>query len=415
MFHFQSGFSSSALLGFVGGEKNLAALEATYVNGRRHVPSAFNSPGSYLAATGFSRLAKSRVWDGSHAGVSVDPNALTSTSTSSSGPKFIAAFSGSALPATGPIAKMLADYSRKLPVTVVEGRVTTSSSVTIVELPDAPDSEVHPLTRISAPVTLPFLASGAAAAACGVVGDWTTLAMIVLGVASNGFSSIALQSGDLTFTRPITTPGAPAGDGYLESGSEIIVLKGSEAAVSSVTRGRFTLRYRGESALRAFSICSSLLTLQCIIQLLIIPQGTYLGQLFFLVTMIISWLYNSYVVRQEAAVWEKLVLEDLLKAPTMKRYSLGTRTQAAVFLMQVLKPADVEEQLSLLIPNNTPVWKTWRQTVARGLQDSRPRFEGAEYYDAAESFNDDEKKLLAILLSDAQSAVEASIGVSGKF
>ncbi|KAM5535599.1 hypothetical protein V8D89_010766 [Ganoderma adspersum] len=414
MLHFQSGFSSSALLGFVGGEKNLAALEATYVNGHRRVPSAFNSPGSYLAATGFARLAQSRVWDGPHASVSVDPNALTSTSTSSSGPKFTAAFSGSALPATGPIAKMLADYSRKLPVTVVEGRVTTSSSVTIVELPDAPESEVHPLTRISAPVILPVLASGAAAAASGVVGDWTALAMIILGMASNAFSSIALQSGDLTFTRPVTTPGAPAGDGYLESGSEIVVLKGSEAAVSSVTRGRFTLRYRGESALRAFSICSSLLTLQCIIQLLIIPQGTYLGQLFFLATMIISWLYNSYVVRQEAAVWEKLVLEDLLKAPSMKRYSLGTRTQAAVFLMRVLKPADIEEQLSLLIPNNTPVWKTWRQTVARGLQNSRPQFGGADY-DAAGSFDKDEKTLLAILLSDAQSAVEASVKLSGKF
>ncbi len=414
MFHFQSGFSSAALLGFVGGEKNLAALEATHVNGRRRVPSAFNSPGSYLAATGFTGLAKSRVWDGSHAGVSVDPNALTSTSIASSGPKFTAAFSGSALPATGPIAKALSDYSRKLPITVVEGRVTTSSSVTIVELPEAPESEAHPVARISAPVILPVLASGAAAAACGAIGDWTTLAMIVLGMASNGFASYALQTGDLTFTRPVTTPGAPAGDGYLESGSEIIVLKGSEAAVSSVTRGRFTLRYRSDSALRTFSVCSSLLTLQCIVQLLIIPQGTYLGQLLFLATMIISWLYNSYVARQEAAAWQKLVLEDLLKAPTMKRYSLGTRTQAAVFLMQVLKPANVEEQLSLLIPNNTPVWKIWRQTVARGLQNSKPDFEGVEY-DAAGSFTMDEKKLLATLFGDAQSAVKGSAKLSGKF
>ncbi|PIL23703.1 hypothetical protein GSI_13452 [Ganoderma sinense ZZ0214-1] len=414
MFHFQSGFSSSVLLGFVGGEKTLAALEATYVNGRRRVPSAFNSPGSYLAATGFAELAKSRIWDGPHAGVSVDPTALTSENTSSNGPKFTAAFSGSALPTTGPIAKAVVDYSRKLPITLVEGRVTTSSSVTIVELPEAPENEVHPIARISAPVMLPVLASCAAAAACGVVGDWTTLAMIVLGMASNAFSSLALQAGDLTFTRPITTPGAPAGDGYLESKNEIIVLKGSEAAVSSVTRGRFTLRYRSESALRTFSICGSLLTLQCIVQLLIIPQGTYLGQFFFIATMIISWLYNSYVARQEAAAWEKLVLEDLLKTPTMKRYSLGTRTQAAVFLMQVLKPANVEEQLSLLIPNNTPVWKTWRRTVARGLQNSKMDFEGAGY-DVAGSFNGEEKKLLATLLSDAQSAVDASAKFNGKF
>nr|VWO99082.1 Alcohol oxidase [Ganoderma boninense] len=407
MSHFQSGLSSAVLLGFVGGEKALAALEATYINGRRPIPSAFNSPGSYIAATGFSWLVKSRIWDGPHAGVSLDPNALKSETTSSKGPKFTAAFSGSTIPTTGPIAKAVVDYSRKVPITVVDGRVTTSSSVTIVELPEAPESEVHPVTRISAPVIVPVLASGAAAAACGVVGDWTTLAMIVLGMACNAFSSLALQAGDLTFTRPVTTPGAPAGDGYLESGNEIIVLKGSEAAVSSVTRGRFTLRFRSESALRTFSTCSSLLTLQCIIQLLIIPQGTYVGQLFFLATMIVSWLYNSYVARQESAAWQKLVLVDLLKAPNMQRYSLGTRSQAAVFLMQVLKPANVEEQLSLLIPNNTPVWKTWRQAVARSLQNSKFDFEGAGY-DAAGSFNGDEKELLATLLSDAQSVMVAS-------
>lgn len=415
MFHFHPGFSSSALLGFVGGEKNLAALEATYVNGRRPVPSAFNAPGSYLTAAGFAGLAKSRVWDGPRAGVSVEPNALTSNSTSSDGPKFTAVFSGSALPTTGSIAKALTDYSRKLHTTVLEGRVTTSSAVTIVELPDAPESEVHPATRISVPVILPVLASGAAAAICGVVGDWTTFAMIVIGMASNGFASYTLQAGDLTFTRPVTTPGAPAGDGYLESGNEIVVLKGSEAAVSSVTRGRFTLRYGSDVWLQTkFSLCSSLLTLQCIAQLLIIPQGTYAGQVLFLATMIISWLYNCYVARQEAAAWEKLVLEDLLKAPTMKRYSFGTRTQAAVFLMQVLKPANFEEQLSLLIPNNTPIWKTWRQTVARELQHSKPDFDSGAEYDISGSFTADEKKLLATLFSDAQSAVDASVKLSSK-
>lgn len=103
------------------------------------------------------------------------------------------------------------------------------------------------------------------------------------------------------------------------------------------------LWYQSDVWLQTFSLCSSLLTIQCIAQLLIIPQGTYAGQVLFLATMITSWLYNSYVACQEMAVWEKLILKDLLKALTMKCYSLGTRTQAAIFLMQVLKPANIEE------------------------------------------------------------------------
>ncbi|TBU50178.1 hypothetical protein BD309DRAFT_580057 [Dichomitus squalens] len=384
-----SGFSTAALLGFVGGEQNLGALQVTHVNGRRSLPSAFNAPGSYLTGQGFGRLTASRVWDGPHPGVSVDPTALSSNSSSLNGPKFTAAFSGSALPTTGPIAKLLTEYSRRLAITVLEGRVTTPSAVTVVELPDAPECEVHPTARISAPVILPILVSSAATAACGVAGD-------------------------LTFTRPVTTPGAPAGDGYLESDNEIVVLKGSEAAVSSITRGQFTLRCKNEGALQAFSTCSVLLTLQCMVQLLVVPRGSFFGQLFFLFTMVVSWLYNAYVARQEKAAWEKLVLEDLLNAPTMKRYSLGTRTQAAVFLMQVLKPSNVEEQLSLLIPNNTPVWKTWRQTVARRLQDSKPIFDGAEV-ERSSSFNANEMKLLATLFNDAQAAVDAFTKLNGKF
>ena len=413
MFPIHSSFSTAALLGFVGGEQNLDAVQVAHVYGRRSIPSAFNAPGSYLTGQGFAKLAASRLWDGPHAGVSVGPTALSPNAASMNGPKFTAAFSGSALPSTGPIAKLLTQYSRKLAVTVLQGRVTTPSAVTVVELPDAPECEVHPTTRISAPVILPIIASSAAATACGVIGDWTTLAMVILGMASNGIASYALQAGDLTFTRPVTTPGAPAGDGYLESDNEIIVLKGSEAAVSSITRGRFTLRYKDESALRSFSTCNFLLTFQCIAQLLIVPQGSILGQLFFLLTMVVSWLYNAYVARQEKAAWEKLVLEDLLKAPTMRRYSLGTRTQAAVFLMQVLKPSNVEEQLSLLIPNNTPVWKTWRQTVARRLQDSKPIFEGTEI--ERSSFTLNETKLLATLFNDAQAAVDAFTRLDDKF
>ncbi|TFK93185.1 hypothetical protein K466DRAFT_581268 [Polyporus arcularius HHB13444] len=407
-------FSTAGLLGFAGSEEHLGATQVAHILGRKLLPSAYNSPGSYAAGKGYSALAKSRVFDGLHPGVSSDPSTLSQgpNTDSASGPKYTAAFSGTIIPHTGPIAKALMDRSKTLAVNVVEGRVTTPSSVTVVELPDAPDSEVHPVAKVHAPVILPIAASAAAAAACGVIGDWKTSMMIVAGMVCNGVASSSLKQGDLTFTRPVTTPGAPAGDGYLENGTEFIVLKGTESAVASVTRGRFSLRFRDEGSHQRLRTSSTLLTVQCFVQLLLVPQGTILGQFIFLLSMAISWLYNAYVSRQEQIAWERLALEDLLKAPSMKRHSLGTRTTTAVFLMQVLQPANIEEQLALLLPNNTPVWRFWRQTVAKRLREEKPDFDHVQL-DDGHTFSSDEIKLLGTLLGDAQAAVDGCAKLSG--
>ncbi len=403
-------FYTSALLGFVGSEEQLGAVQTSHVLARNALPSAFNAPGSYAAGKALVALGKSRVFDALHPGVSADPAALSSSSDFANGPKYTASFSGTVLSATGPVARTLLEHSRTLPIDVIGGRVTSPSSVTVVELVDAPESEVHPTAKVHAPVMIPVAASAAAAAMCGVLGDWKIFAMIVLGMACNGVSSSALKQGDLTFTRPATTAGAPVGDGYLDAGTELVVLKGSESAVASVTRGRFTLRYRNEGSYRWITTCGTLLTAQCFIQLLIVPQGTFFGQVLFLFSMILSWLYNAHVSRQEKAAWDRLVLEDLLKAPSTKRYSLGTRTATAVFLMQLLRPDNVEEQLALLLPNNTPVWRFWRQTVARRLREEKPSFAGVPI---DSTFSADETKLLTILLGDAQTAVDGFSKLSG--
>lgn len=406
MANYQSTFSTSALLGFVGGDQSTSALSTAYVSGRRRIPSFINAPGSFATAAAFNALSKARVWDGlhPHSGVTVDPAALTPSKDISPGPKYTACFSGTVLSATGPIAKQVLEYSRTLPVTTVSGRRTSPFAVTIVELPDGSGSESLPVAKISAPTILPILASGAAAGACGMSGDWISMSMILFGMLCNGVSSYALQAGDLTYTRPVSTAGAPAGDGYLEIGDEIIILKGSEAAVSSVTRGRFSLRYKSEASYGLVAACGGLLTAQCIVQLLLVPMGTVVGQLCFLLSVVISWIYNAYVSRQEKVASKRLVLEDLLKAPAMERYSLGTRAAAAVFLMQELKPSNVEEQLALLVPNNTPVWKAWREIVASELQGVKPNFRTIA---APPQASQDEDRLLATLLADAQSAIDA--------
>ena len=126
-------FFTSSLLGFAGSEQTLGAHQAAYVSGRRRVPALYNSPGTYGTGKGYAALSQALVWDGVHPGVSAEPTALTSTSEATHGPKYTATFSGTVMPTTGPIAKLLVECTRNLPIQVVEGRVTAPISVTIVE------------------------------------------------------------------------------------------------------------------------------------------------------------------------------------------------------------------------------------------------------------------------------------------
>lgn len=400
--------STSAFLGFVGGEDQLVALKAAHLEGGRRFLSFFNSPGSYATGRGYVTLGECQVWDSLHHGVSANPSILSSTPTS---PKFTAAFSGTNFSVTGPIAQLLLDFSRQKLAHVVGGRLSSPFSVTVVNLDCALDTEEHPRVKIRAPVIIPVVASVASAAGCGIVGDWNSFATILLGMFCNGISSYFLQKGDLTFNRPFSAVGAPAGDGYLEAGNEIIILKGSESVVSTITRGQFSIRYNSQRAYNALNTCGTLLTMQCFAQLLLVPLGRPLGQIFFLISMSVAWLYNVFVARQAKKAWSNMVFEDLLKAPSMERYSLGTRTATAVFLAQVLKPTNIEEHLFKFLPNNTPVWKVWRQAVTRKLRGEMSSFRDTDL----SAFDAGERRLLETLFGDAQDAIDAFSTLDVKF
>ncbi|KAH9857769.1 hypothetical protein C2E23DRAFT_719922 [Lenzites betulinus] len=404
---------TAAFSGFVGGDATASAHTASYLYGRRNVPSLYNSPGSYELGKRLAAVAQSRFWDGLHGGANVDSDALTRTSPSTGGPKFVASFSGTTIANTGEAAQVLLNHVKNLPVdAVAEGRVTAPFAVTVADLYYAPASEIYLTLKVAAPF-LPILASIGASAGCAAIGDWHTFSMIVLGMVCNAATSTILRSGDLTFNRPASTPGSPAGDGFLEAGNEIIVLKGHEDAVSAVTRGRFALRFKNEAALGRLSTAATLATLQCLAQLIVVPQGTVVGQLCFLFSIAVAWLYNAHMVSVEKKAKAKVVIDDLLASPVTRRYSLGTRAAMAVFLMQVLKPTNIEEQLAALIPNNTRVWALWRKTVARRLRDEKLAFDTGVPPEAAE-FNAQENILIRTLLGDAQAAVNVYVASRGR-
>ncbi|OBZ66308.1 hypothetical protein A0H81_13873 [Grifola frondosa] len=111
------------------------------------------------------------------------------------------------------------------------------------------------------------------AVACALVGDWWCFCCIVLGIVASGLSCFVIGSGRLQFSHPEPAQGAPRGDGMLILDQDVVLLRGEEGAVNSITRGRFALHFSSEPEYRNIGFCSMLLTIQFLAQLLLIPQA----------------------------------------------------------------------------------------------------------------------------------------------
>lgn len=134
--------------------------------------------------------------------------------------------------------------------------------------------------------------------------------MIILGVICNGLSCYAIGSATLEFIPPTSSQYSPPGDGILlgSAGSRVVVVKGSERVVARVMRGRFNLRYGSEPKYHNISFISLALTTQFLLQLFIIPQGKLFGQIMFLSSLSVSWIFNAYLASVDRQDLQKEIL-----------------------------------------------------------------------------------------------------------
>lgn len=399
---------TSGVAGFFGGDEAVSAMTIVHVYQGRKWLGWYNSPGSYLIAKKCSQLANSRFWDGSFPGVNTNAATLGGLD-GSKGPQFKGVESGSVLPETGPLASLMAKECQMERGIDVPGRKTQPVGVTIVDLHYTPEAATTPkqLTKYTSVFAfIPMSVSIGTCIASALFEDWYSFSMILLGIVANGLSCLILGSGNFTFSHPIPAPGAPRGDGLLLADYNTIVLLGQEGAVNSITRGKFSLNFDSETEYRNIGICSSILTTQCIAQLLLIPQATLFGQIMFLASLAVSFAYTSWLSSfDKSEIQRRLLVDVVLKRPVMTKYMLGTRTTMAVFVLLALKPSDPAKVLDDLLPNDTKVWRSWKSIILSRLQDGeKMHFEPGDWNDG--SFNGSESTLLKILLGDAQAAYD---------
>ncbi|KAH7916220.1 hypothetical protein BJ138DRAFT_1175876 [Hygrophoropsis aurantiaca] len=452
---------ASGIAGAFGGDEAISAMATVHLFKGRRWWGWYNSPGSYIVGKRFGQLANSRFWDGLFPGPNVDPAVMFELD-GKVGPKFVGAHSGTVIKRTTQLAYLLSERCKDLPVEKLKGRVTRPQRVTIVELEDIAHDKPLPTMSVNATLLacIPTLVSAVTCIACAFTRDWYSFSMILLGIVSSGIAYLVLGSGVLR-VDPVKehAPGVPPGDGIL-LGEEIVILKGKEGSVSFVTKGKFVLDMAGRHAktgpkriedryipetrqdkvagrtdhvgirvveqeiqedthseYRSIGLCSLLLVMQFISQLLLVPQGTLFGQIMFLLSLAVSWAYNSFLSSLEKNKIQADILHEFLNKPSMKRYELKSRTATAVFVVLVLQPANPMKILNQFLPNDTAVWNRWKELVVHKiLQHEKLRFDETEWPQNAIELSEGEQRLLRTLLRDANAAWEGYISYRpGKF
>jgi hypothetical protein len=397
---------SSGVAGFFGGDETVRAMATVHIYEGRKWLGWFNSPGSYTVAKKYGQLSNSRFWRGLFPGVTVDPSTLFEWN-GSVGPEFFGLHSGTVLKNTGRTGYLMIQECKDMKSVVLEGRETSPGFVTIAMLDSTPDTRVYPkLLRSTGSLLaiIPISCSLACCAMCGVYRDWYCFLMILLGIVTSGLSCYVIGRGKLSFIHPRPADGSPPGDGILKEGMDMVILKGDEGAVNSITRGEFSLEFASQPEYRDIGICSMLLIVQFLAQLLLIPQGTLFGQVMFLSTLAVSWAYNSYLSSLDNEMLQReLLLNCVLAKPRLQRFKFPNWTSTVVFTLLFGRPDDPQKMLNSLIPNDTIIWGKWKAAVL-GMVETRVS-DFVEDYAGLENVKD--SLLLKQLYGDARSAYEA--------
>lgn len=390
---------TSGVMGFFGGEEALSAMSTVHLYRGRRWLGWYNSPGSYTVAKKFGQLAKSRFWDGIFPGPNPTPEEMFGLD-GKVGPRFIGVFSGTDMTTTGHLAYLTAQKAKEAKET--EEKIHLGGRMMTMKV-------YHVLCAAAIPIT----SSLATCLACAFVRDWIAFGLIIVGMVSNGLSCFAIGSGKLHFQLVEPSTYAPRGDGFLMLRNDIVVLKGAEKEVTSITKAKLVLDMGEGEEFDTVGICSLLLLSQFLIQLLLVPRATLFGQIMFLSSLAVSWAYNSFLSSLEKEKIQTDLLWNSLDEPPITKFALpnrGSQAACACFVlhagvdMSKKSSADFKPKkiLEYMIPNDTRVWEAWREHVAKQVLSKRTIKDFEPHGELIRDLEDEEQQLLKQLLADAK-------------
>ena len=329
------------------------------------------------------------------------------------GPRFKAIHSRTTIHDTGHLASLFMLECAETDGTVIPGRQIQPVFVTVANLDHCPDAQVPARwTQPSAcrPVCVPIIVSLITSIMCGLYGDWYSFSAILFGMLANGLACLVIGSATLLFTHPKPEGGSYPGDGILGGEEGVVILKGKEGAVNAVTRGKFSLRFEGKSVhrcVKGVKFCSFLLVAQAIAQLILIPQSALHGQLMFVFSITVSWLYNLWLWSFNRDKVQRHILMNVLHKPILNKFVLGTRASMVVFVLLALGLDDPTTIINDLLPGcDTRVWQKWKTAIVNKLMEGQTlEFDSSENFNQKDSDLDmGEQEMLRTWFTDAMDA-----------
>lgn len=403
--------------GIFGGEEAISAVALIPLYQGRRWLGWYNSPGSLNVARHFGNLAQSHFWERLFPHITKSPATLFGLD-GEVGPRYTAALSGTEMQ-TGHLGHLAIELCKEIAEeTAIKGRETTPTQVALIEMGDVDyDHNIPRLLKFNGLLALiPITASIVTCVMCALVYDWYSFSVILVGILASGLASIVIGSGKLVLKSVNTAPGSPPGDGILIPviwEDIVVVVKGAENAVNAITKGKFGLVLDDGLSRHAVGICSILLILEFLAQLFLIPQGTLFGQLMFVISLCVSWVYNFHISSFRKETLQATVLFQKLHDPRIRKFRLGTRTTMAVFVALLVfhgvpspSPIGVQKVLRTFLPNDTVVWERWRERVARQVCDKSLSCLELDEEGDDNGLLESEKKLLGTLLRDASAAYD---------
>ncbi|KAK7441780.1 hypothetical protein VKT23_009198 [Stygiomarasmius scandens] len=260
---------------------------------------------------------------------------------------------------------------------------------------------------------IPVLTSFGTSIASGLSEDWYAFSLILLGMVAHGVACFVLGSGCVKVVLVSPPEQSPQGDGLMTMEGDYVVVLGEEKEVFQLTRATISVEFPPWVQWKGYFVvgaCCLLLMLQLLSQLFLIPQATLFGQILFLCSFGVSFLYNTYLssidkedLQRDAlgnSVWN--VDEDKIRS-----YVFQNWTMMAISMLYVLQPdakgGVAKQLLDRLLPNRTQEWEEFKKEVleayAKGGTLDWEKFE-KELQEYAE-----ERKLPSWEVSDKQRTV----------
>lgn len=402
----------SGIAGFFGGDESIAAMASVNLIRYRWLLGWYNSPGSYFVSKKYGMIASTRIWDGLFPGEDSTP-AESLGLDGRHGPRFIGAKSGTAIEMTGHLSNLVFEHlkgsatsphasHRSVPNNPSPHASTILNNVgpTVVAHPEAQYLNSLTLVRMddhsgSMPIpggdnvvmdnyikamgivgfTGAFFTIGFSVAAAIISAlvwhDYFCCIALGTGILCNGLAALVYGSATLKVIMPSVGSDAVPGDGILVRGNDIIILQGPESKIATITRGRYELKYPDEAPYHRIGLVSMLLTFQAFSQIILLPVATLKGQIIFLATFALSWLYNAYLASVDRDKLQYSALRRVLglgKASSFERNAFQKWASVVAASTFTLKPIRPDAWIAKMIPNSTPVWDMWRECVLHAIE-----------------------------------------------